>query len=161
MQEPGLDRTAWEGESQTFEDSTRANATQALTELDRLVGRMLKESGYDLTDPVVREGEERKIVADYLAARKIVKSAQRGSRKLSPGDVAAAINGYRAVSEHLAATRLAADAQPTQPKTPDGVVTLLARWMRRLTRLPRSTFSGFRPARPSATRWLSRSRSRS
>jgi hypothetical protein len=110
MQEPGLDRHAWESEWQTLEESVRANATDALSELDRLVGRMLEESGYDLTDPVVREGDEREIVAEYLAAHDIVEAAERGSAELSPGDVAAAINGYRAVSEYLVAKRAAADA---------------------------------------------------
>jgi hypothetical protein len=109
MTEPGLDRHAWEGEWQTLEESIRTNATDALGELDRLVGRMLEESGYDLTDPVVREGEEQ-IVAGYLAAHDIVEAAERGSEELSPGDVAAAINAYRAVSEHLVASRAAADA---------------------------------------------------
>ena len=108
MQEPGLDRHAWKSEWQTLEDSVRANATDALTELDRLVGRMLEESGYDLTDPVVREGDEREVVAEYLAAHEIVEAAERGSGELSPGDLAAAIGGYRAVSEHLVATRSAA-----------------------------------------------------
>jgi hypothetical protein len=111
MTEPGLDRHAWESEWQTLEDSIRANATDALSELDRLVGRMLEESGYDLTDPVVSEGDEREVVAEYLAAHDIVEAAERGSEELSPGDVAAAINGYRAVSEHLVATRSAADSQ--------------------------------------------------
>jgi hypothetical protein len=111
MQEPGLDRHAWENEWQTLEESVRANATDALSELDRLVGRMLEESGYDLTDPVVREGNEREVVSEYLAAHDIVDAAERGSADLSPGDVAAAINGYRAVSEHLVSTRAAADSQ--------------------------------------------------
>jgi hypothetical protein len=110
MTEPGLDRHAWESEWQTLEDSIRANATDALSELDRLVGRMLEESGYDLTDPVVREGQEPEIIAEYLAAHDIVEAAERGSEELSPGDVAAAINGYRAISEHLVATRAAANA---------------------------------------------------
>jgi hypothetical protein len=110
MREPGLDRHAWESEWQTLEDSIRANATDALSELDRLIARMLEESGYDLTDPVVREGEEREIVAEYLAAHDIVEAAERDCQDLSPGDVAIAINGYRTISEHLVATRAAADA---------------------------------------------------
>lgn len=111
MTEPGLDRHAWEGEWQTLEDSIRANATDALGELDRLVARMLEESGYDLTDPIVREGEEREVVAEYLAAHEIVEAAERDSGDLSPGDTAAAINGYRAVYEHLVTTRATADAE--------------------------------------------------
>jgi hypothetical protein len=110
MQEPGLDRHAWESEWQALEESIRANATDALSELDRLVGRMLEESGYDLTDPVAREGDEREVVAEYLAAHDIVEAAESGSEELSPGDVAAAINAYRAVSEHLVATRPVADS---------------------------------------------------
>jgi hypothetical protein len=110
MQEPGLDRHAWESEWQMLEESIRANATDALSELDRLVGRMLEESGYDLTDPVVGEGEEREIVAEYLAAHDIVEAAEHGSAELSPGDVAAAINGYRAVFDYLVSNRSAVDA---------------------------------------------------
>jgi len=110
MYEPGLDRHEWESEWQTLEDDLRTDPAQALPELDRLVARMLADSGYELTDPVVGEGEEREIVAEYLAAHDIVEAAEHGSAELSPGDVAAAINGYRAVSEHLVATRAAADA---------------------------------------------------
>ena len=75
----------------------------------RLVGRMLEESGYDLTDPVVREGDEREIVAEYLAAHEITVAAERDSSELSPGDVASAVNGYRAIFQHLVATRAPAD----------------------------------------------------
>ena len=111
MYEPGLDRHEWEGEWEALEESVRDDPTGALPELDGLVARMLEESGYDLTDPVVREGDEREVVAEYLAAHEIAEAAERGSDDLSPGDVAAAINGYRAVYEHLLTTRAAADAE--------------------------------------------------
>jgi hypothetical protein len=111
MREPGLDRHEWESEWEALEESVREDPAGALPELDGLVGRMLDESGYDLTDPVVREGDEREIVAEYLAAHEIAEAAERGSDELSPGDVAAAINGYRAVYEHLLTTRAAADAE--------------------------------------------------
>jgi hypothetical protein len=111
MVEPGLDRHEWESEMQALEDQLGENPAEALPELDALVTRMLEETGYDVTDPVVREGDEREVVAEYLAAHDIVEAAERGSEELSPGDVAAAINGYRAVSEHLVATRATADAQ--------------------------------------------------
>ena len=111
MYEPGLDRHDWESEWEALEESLRDDPVDALAEVDGLVARMLDESGYDLTDPVVREGEEREIVAEYLAAHEIAQAAERGSEELSPGDVAAAINGYRAVYEHLLTTRAAADAE--------------------------------------------------
>jgi hypothetical protein len=111
MYDPGLDRHEWESEWQALEDDLRTDPAQALPELDALVARMLEESGDELTDPVVREGEEREVVAEYLAAHEIVEAAERGSDELSPGDVAAAINGYRAVFDHVVTTRAAADAE--------------------------------------------------
>jgi hypothetical protein len=111
MYEPGLDRHEWESEWQALEDDLRTDPAQALPELDALVARMLEESGYDLTDPVVREGEEREVVAEYLAAHEIVEATERGSDELSPGDMAAAINGYRAVFDHVVTTRAATDAE--------------------------------------------------
>src|SRR5438105_3484898 len=110
MYDPGLDRHEWEGEMQSLEEQLGENPAEALPELDTLVGRMLEETGYDLTDPVVREGEEREVVAEFLAAREITEAFERGSEELSPGDVAAAINGYRAVFEHLVSSRAAVDA---------------------------------------------------
>jgi hypothetical protein len=111
MYEPGLDRHEWESEWQALEDDLRTDPVQALPEVDRLVGRMLEEGGYELTDPVVREGEEREVVAEYLAAREIADAVERDSDDVSPGDVAAAVNGYRAVYEHLVTTRATADAE--------------------------------------------------
>jgi hypothetical protein len=110
MYEPGLDRHEWESEWQALEDDLRTDPAQALPEVDRLVARMLEEGGYELTDPVVREGEEREVVAEYLAAHEIVTAVERDADDVSPGDVAAAVNGYRAVFDHLVTTGAAADA---------------------------------------------------
>ena len=110
MYDPGLDRHEWESELQALEDDLRTDPADALPELDGLVARMLGESGYDLDDPVVRDGEEREVVVEYLAAREVAEAAERDSDELSPGDVAAAINGYRAVFDYLVATRATADA---------------------------------------------------
>ena len=108
--DPGLNRHEWESEWEALEDDLRTDPAHALPELDRLVTRMLAESGYESTDPVVGEGEEREIVAEYLAAHEIVQASERDSEDISPGDVASAINGYRAVFDHLVATHAAADA---------------------------------------------------
>ena len=110
MYDPGLERHEWESEWQALEDDLRTDPAQALPELDRLVARMLEESGYELTDPVVREAEEREVVAEYLAAHEIVQATAQDTDDVSPGDVAAAINGYRAVFDHLVTTRATADA---------------------------------------------------
>jgi hypothetical protein len=110
MYDPGLDRHDWESELQALEDQLAENPAESLPELDGLVARMLGESGYELGDPVVREGEEPEVVTEYLAAHEITEAAERDSDELSPGDVAAAINGYRAVFDHLVTVRATADA---------------------------------------------------
>ncbi|HEU5243129.1 MAG TPA: hypothetical protein VFU33_01905 [Gaiellaceae bacterium] len=108
MYDPGLDLHEWESEWESLSDDVRTDPAHALPELDRLVARMLAESGYELSDPVVGEGAEREVVAEYLAAHEILEATERDSDDVSPGDFAAAINGYRSVFDHLVATRAAA-----------------------------------------------------
>ena len=117
--DPGLNRHEWESEWEALEDDLRTDPAHALPELDRLVTRMLGESGYELTDPVVGEGEEREIVAEYLAAREIKEAYERGSEELSPGDIAAAVNGYRAIFDYLASNRSVADGDITLSGEPE------------------------------------------
>ena len=119
MYEPGLDRHEWESEMQGLEDQLHDSPAEALSELDDLVARMLRETGYDLDDPVVREGEEREVVSEFLAAREIARTYERGSTELSPGDIAAAINGYRAVFDYIVANRSMVDADITPAGEPD------------------------------------------
>lgn len=104
MVEPGLDRHQWESEMEALEDELRESPADTLPELDRLVERMLEETGYDVADPVVREGEEREVVAEFLAAREITRLVERDADD-DPGDVAAAINGYRAIFDYLVTNR--------------------------------------------------------
>jgi 8-oxo-dGTP pyrophosphatase MutT (NUDIX family) len=110
MREPGLDRHEWESELQALEPELQDSPAETLPELDALVRRMLEETGYDIDDPVVREGEEREVVAEYLAAHELAESVERDDDSTSPGDVAAAINGFRAVFDHLVAARSDVDA---------------------------------------------------
>ena len=51
---------------------------------------MLAEAGYDLDDPVAREGDEREVVAEYLAAHELTQASIAAPEDISPGDVAAA-----------------------------------------------------------------------
>ena len=55
---------------------------------------------------------------EYLAAHEITQASERGSDEISPGDVAAAINGYRALFDYLVEPVLAdADISPSaKPK---------------------------------------------
>jgi hypothetical protein len=110
MEDPGLNQYDWETEFEALEEDLESDPVATLPELDRLVARMLEETGYDLADPVVRAGDEREIVAEYLAAHETADAVDRGDEDVSAGDVADAINGLRAVFDSLVAERSPADA---------------------------------------------------
>jgi hypothetical protein len=110
MYEPGLNRHEWESEMASIDEDLHDDPGGALAELDDLLVRMLKETGYDIDDAVAREGEEREIVSEFLAAREITQAYERGSEELSPGDIAAAINDYRELFDYLVSNRSSADA---------------------------------------------------
>ena len=119
MFEPGLDKHTWVSEMEALDEQLGENPAEALPELDDLVARMLEETGYDLADPVVREGDDREIVAEFLAAREITQLHERGNEEIGPGDVASAINGYRAVFDHLISSRSSADGDITLSGEPE------------------------------------------
>jgi hypothetical protein len=108
--DPGLNRHEWESEFASIEEDLHDDPDNALPELDRLVARMLEEAGYDLGDPVAREGEEREVIAEYVAAHEITRLSEAGSTEISQGDVAAAINGLRAIYDFLVENYATADA---------------------------------------------------
>jgi hypothetical protein len=101
MLEPGLDRHEWESRWQSLEEDLEDSPRDVLPELDELVEQMLNERGYAIDDPVVREGDDREIVAEFLAAREITQLLRDDPDAVSPGDVAAAVNGYRSLYEFL------------------------------------------------------------
>ena len=119
MFEPGLNRHEWESEMASIDEDLHDDPAGALSELDNLVARMLQETGYDVDDPVVREGEEREVVAEFLAAREIKEAYERGSDELSPGDIAAAVNDYREIFDYLVASRSSADADISMSGEPE------------------------------------------
>jgi hypothetical protein len=110
MDDPGETLYDWESEMATLEDELRESPAETLPGLDHLIRRMLEESGYDLSDPVARSGDEREIVTEYLAAHEITVALERGADGFSAGDVAAAINDYRELFDYLVATHSSADA---------------------------------------------------
>jgi hypothetical protein len=60
-----------------------------------------------LDDPVVREGDDRHIVAAYGAAHETNEAVEQ-RKDVSRGDIDAAIDGYRASHDYLLAERGAA-----------------------------------------------------
>jgi hypothetical protein len=105
MIEPGLDRHEWESEWQALEEQLADSPAEALSDVDELVERMLTERGYSIADPVAHEGDDREIVAEFQAAREITRLVEQRSEDVSPGDVAAAVNGYRAIFDYLISER--------------------------------------------------------
>ena len=110
MYEPGLDRHEWESVWESLDEAIRGDPVEALSELDGFIHRILEESGYDIGDPVARVGDEREVVADFVAAHEIKVAVDRGADGISPGDVAMAINNYREIYDYLIANRGATDA---------------------------------------------------
>jgi len=101
MLEPGLDRHEWESRWASLEEDLEDSPRDVLPELDQLVEQMLGERGYAIDDPVVREGDDRDVVADFLAAREITRLLADDPDAISPGDVALAVNNYREVYGYL------------------------------------------------------------
>ena len=101
MLEPGLDRHEWESRWASLEEDLGDSPRDVLPELDQLVEQMLEERGYAIEDPVVREGDDRDVVADFLAAREITRLATDDPDAVSPGDLGLAVNNYREVYEFL------------------------------------------------------------
>lgn len=107
MLEPGLDRHEWQARWEQLEDDLGTSPAETLPELDRLVHEMLKARGFDVDDPVAREGDDRDVVAEFLAARDTTRLLEQGVEDVSPGDVGAAVNGYRALYDFLLEERTA------------------------------------------------------
>ncbi|HEX6699203.1 MAG TPA: hypothetical protein VF101_00575 [Gaiellaceae bacterium] len=100
MLEPGIDRHEWESEWESLEPALEDDPADTLPEIDRLVARMLKARGYDLDDPVARVGDEREVIAQFLAAREVTETVLRDENR-DPGDVADAVNAYRELYDFL------------------------------------------------------------
>jgi hypothetical protein len=105
--EPGLDRHEWKSEWRSLEEQVADAPRDALPELDELVGRMLEKRGYAEHDPVERAGDEPEVVAEFIAAHETMLRLESDPDDVAPGDVAAAVNGYRSVYESLLAERSA------------------------------------------------------
>jgi hypothetical protein len=101
MLDPGLDRHEWESRWESLGEELEDSPRDVLPELDLLLAEMLDESGYAIEDAVAREGEAPEVVTEFTAAREITRLLAEDPDAVSPGDVAAAVNGYRSVYEFL------------------------------------------------------------
>ena len=106
MLEPGLDKHLWESWWQQFDEDVQTSPGEALPELDGLIAQMLEARGYAIDDPVVVEGDDRDVVADFLAAREIARAVEQG-KEIEPEDIETAIENYRELYEFLIEDRAA------------------------------------------------------
>jgi hypothetical protein len=104
VREPGLDRHDWETEWQALEPLVVDSPEEALPELDDLVERMMIERGFPTEEEGARESAEPEVVAEFLEAHRIARQVDQGAA-VDPGDVGAAITGYRNLYEYLLAQR--------------------------------------------------------
>jgi hypothetical protein len=106
MIEPGLDRHEWETEWQGLEPLVVDSPAEALPELDNLIERMMTERGFPLTEEQAPESSDPEVVAEFLEARRITNLVEHGG-PVDPGDVGAAVTGYRNLYEFLLGERRA------------------------------------------------------
>ena len=106
MLEPGLDRHLWESWWQQFDEDVQTSPAEALSELDGLIVQMLNARSYAIDDPVVVEGDDRDVVADYQAAHEITQAFERGN-DVEKEDIDRAIANYRDIYEYLIEERAA------------------------------------------------------
>jgi hypothetical protein len=101
--EPGLDLHDWISRFESLEPEVRDDPAGSLPELRRLVEEMLKERGYDVSDPVAREGDDPEVLASFAAARELSLRAEADG--VDPGDVGEAVHGFTEVYEYLVGER--------------------------------------------------------
>jgi hypothetical protein len=100
VQEPGLDKHEWESEWQAVEPLLHESPSEALSEADDLIARMMQARGFPLVE---REGEELtepETIREFTEARRITQQVESGE-SFDPGDVAVAVEAYRTLYAYL------------------------------------------------------------
>ncbi|MGZ4415464.1 MAG: hypothetical protein ACXVRZ_13980 [Gaiellaceae bacterium] len=103
MSEPGLDLHEWETRWQELQDAAAEAPDEALPDVVRFVSQMLVERGYQLDEPVTKEGDDLDIVKDLLAAQEIAEAAE--TRGADPEDVATALDDLQEIYDYLVSDR--------------------------------------------------------
>jgi hypothetical protein len=97
VHEPGIDQHEWQTQWEALQPELADAPAEALPEVDRLIAQMLAERGYELgTDP--------EIDRELELAREVVTALDEGEN-VDPGDLGAAVAGYRNVYKQLLADR--------------------------------------------------------
>jgi len=101
--EPGLDLHEWETRWQELQELAAEAPDETLPEIVRFIEQVLREQQYQLDNPVVVEGEDRDIVADFLSAREIADTVEAGAAE--PEDVIVGLENLREIYDYVVAER--------------------------------------------------------
>jgi hypothetical protein len=105
--EPGLDLHEWQTRWAELQELAADEPAETLPELVRFVRGMLEnDRRFDLSNPVVQEGEDPDVVRSFLAAEDIALRIDAGA-DVEQADVEAALDDLRAIYEYLVAERAA------------------------------------------------------
>jgi hypothetical protein len=100
VEEPGIDLHEWSTEWEVIDSLLTESPTEALSEADDLIGRMLDARGFERQE---REGEDTvapETVREYAEAHRIAAQVDSGET-YDPGDVALAVEAYRSLYADL------------------------------------------------------------
>jgi len=100
MQEPGIDEHEWISEWENIDPLLTESPTEALSEADDLIARMMEARGFELEE---REGEELtepETTRSFTEARRVTRQIDSGE-SYDPGDVAVAVEAYRELYDYL------------------------------------------------------------
>ena len=100
MQEPGIDEHEWVSEWEVIDPLLRESPTEALTEADDLIARMMEARGFALEEREGQELSEPETTRSFVEARRVTREVESG-RSFDPGDVALAVESYRELYAYL------------------------------------------------------------
>jgi hypothetical protein len=107
VRDPELDRHEWETEWQGLEPLVADSPAEALPELDELARRMLGH-GYPVDEEHEFAAPEAEVVKEFLEACRVTRRVDAGE-SVDPGDVGAAVAGYRNVDDYLTSSTSPSD----------------------------------------------------
>jgi Fe-S-cluster formation regulator IscX/YfhJ len=99
--EPGLDLHEWETRWAELQEMAQEEPDRALPEIVRFIEQALRERAFDLDDPVVTEGEDKDVVANFFAARQIAEAVEDPEASVDPEDVRTALDDLGEIYDYL------------------------------------------------------------
>jgi hypothetical protein len=100
MQEPGVDEHEWISEWEDIDALLRESPTEALSEADDLIARMMEARGFPLEELEGEELSEPETTRSFAEARRVTRQIDAGE-SYDPGDVALAVEAYRELYTYL------------------------------------------------------------